>query len=204
MATATAVGCVRLRGLRGAEGHRRDATATDRRTDGSAHGGAERGAELRRHLQRHPTELPTEVPVVSEAPATDVPAPTDGSATGEPGGGTLAPGPTPAASNAPVPAGSGDAGSLVVPIILGVILLASVLLFFVARRRRPPRDDLAQAASGTETSTTAASRARTSSAGARWRFTPLAPPPIETTGWSTIEASARTGQADVEPNGVIV
>jgi hypothetical protein len=34
-----------------------------------------------------------------------------------------------------------------------------------------------------------------------WRLTPGAPPPIATTGRSTIDASTMTGQARVEPNG---
>src|SRR5207247_9337888 len=58
--------------------------------------------------------------------------------------------------------------------------------------------------SGTVTSTISAPSADTRSPGARWRFTPLAPPPIATTGRPIIAASAITGQARVEPNGVLV
>ncbi len=61
--------------------------------------------------------------------------------------------------------------------------------------RRPVRGHglgaVARHGSGIETSTTAASRTRTRSFGARWRLTPLAPPPIATTGWSRI---ARVGE----------
>ena len=48
------------------------------------------------------------------------------------------------------------------------------------------------------------SRAAIRSAGARWRLIPKPPPPIDTTGSPTIAASAITGQAVVDPNGVIV
>ena len=58
--------------------------------------------------------------------------------------------------------------------------------------------------SGIVTSTSSASSARTRSAGARWRLTPKSPPPIATTSSPSIAASAMTGQARVEPNGVIV
>lgn len=61
-----------------------------------------------------------------------------------------------------------------------------------------------QGVSLTETSTTVAPSTRTRSSGARCRFTPRAPPPIATTGWPISDASAMTGQARVEPNGVIV
>src|SRR3954469_25846245 len=69
-----------------------------------------------------------------------------------------------------------------------------------AARRQPaaPTDS-----SGTVTSTTAAASALTRSAGARWRLTPCAPPPIATRSNPDADASTMTGQPRVAPNGVI-
>ncbi len=52
-------------------------------------------------------------------------------------------------------------------------------------------------------STTCAPVAATRSAGARWTFTPLAPPPIATTSSPSIEASTITGHGRRAPKGVM-
>ena len=68
----------------------------------------------------------------------------------------------------------------------------------------PPEGSLGRGSGFVVTSTTAAFVAATRAAGVRWILTPRRPPPMATLSSASIDASAMTGHALVDPNGVIV